>query len=325
MAILFSPININNLRMANRVVFPPMANGMAGENGYVTEQHIQHYAARSGAGLIIVEASYVSRTGRLSNRHLGNYDDGCLPGLTILAQAIHQAGTKCGIQITHCGSCSKAEIIGQVPVAPSVVRHPKEGNMPRELTLAEMSGLVQEFVLAARRAKQAGFDLVEINGAHGYLLNQFLSPYTNRRTDEYGGSWPNRLRFPLEIVAAVRREVGAGFPVFYRLGCDDHVEGGLTLKEGALAAVALAEAGVDVLDLSGGLMGARVRSGEGYFVYLAEKIKPLVQVPVLITGGITVPETAERILAEDKADLVGIGRAMLANSHWVEEANRELK
>ncbi len=196
--------------------------------------------------------------------------------------------------------------------------------MPREITQTEMSELVKEFAVAARRAKEAGFDMVEVHGAHGYLLSQFLSPYTNRRNDEYGGSLENRLRFPLEVLRAVRAEVGPDFPVFYRLGAEDGIEGGLTLQEGAEAAVILAEAGVDVLDLSGGLLGFRVKSGEGFFVYMAEKIKPVVNIPVLVTGGIAAPELAESILAEGKADLIGVGRALLANPKWAVEAAQAL-
>lgn len=308
------------MELQNRIVFPPMANNLSDE-GLVNPKLIAHYVARSKrVGLVIVEHSYVNPSGRVNKNQLGIYSDQCIPGLKELANAIHAAGSKCGIQITHAGSATKQELIGQVPVGPSAVSHPRDGGIPREITRQEMAGLLEDFAVAARRAVEAGFDMVEIHGAHGYLLNQFASPYTNRRSDEYGGSLENRLRFPLEVVKAVKQAVGADYPVFYRLGADDKVDGGLTVEEGAWAAVTLAEAGVDVLDLSGGLMGFRMLSGEGFFVYLAEAIKPLVRVPVLVTGGITTPELAESILADGKADLTGVGRALAANPDWAVEA-----
>ncbi|MDI3281291.1 MAG: NADH:flavin oxidoreductase, partial [Bacillota bacterium] len=160
---------------------------------------------------------------------------------------------------------------------------------------------------------------------HGYLLNQFFSPLTNRRTDEYGGTRENRLRFPLEVVAAVRQAVGPDYPVFYRFGASDRLPDGLTVEDGRFAAPRLVEAGVDVLDVSGGLCGSRPAGAPpGYFVPLAEAIKPVVSVPVLVTGGITEPELADRIIREGKADLVGIGRALLADPRWPEKAREVL-
>ena len=318
---LFSPLQVKNLELANRIVFPPMANNLAADDGKVTQRLFEHYAARADqVGLIIVEHSYVNPTGRINNNQLGIHTDDCVAGLTELVEVIHNAGSKCGIQITHAGGAAKEEMIGQLALAPSAISHPRDGGMPREISISEIAQLIEDFATAARRAKQAGFDMVEIHGAHGYLLNQFLSPYTNQRGDQYGGSLANRLRLPLEVLKAVRAVVGPEYPVFYRLGADDGIEGGLTAEEGAKAAVILAEAGVDTLDLSGGLLGFRTKSGQGFFVYLAEKIKPLVKVPVLVTGGITTPELAEKILSDGTADLVGIGRALNANPNWAVEA-----
>ena len=318
---LFSPLQVKNMELANRIVFPPMANNLADDDGKVTQRLFDHYAARAKqVGLIIVEHSYVNPTGRINNNQLGIHTDDCVAGLAELVEVIHKAGTKCGIQITHAGGAAKEEMIGQQTLGPSAISHPRDGGMPREISTSEIAQLIEDFATAASRAKQAGFDMVEIHGAHGYLLNQFLSPYTNQRGDQYGGSLANRLRLPLEVLKAVREVVGPEYPVFYRLGADDGIEGGLTPEEGAKAAVILAEAGVDTLDLSGGLLGFRTKSGHGFFVYLAEKIKPLVRVPVLVTGGITTPELAESILAEGKADLVGIGRALYANPNWAVEA-----
>lgn len=319
---LFSPLRIKQMELPNRIVFPPMANNMADTKGHVTTRLITHYVERCRqVGLLIVEHTYVNPAGRINPHQLGIYDDECTGGLTRLADSIHAAGANCGIQLTHAGACAPPELAGQEPVGPSPVTHPRDGGMPREITEPEMDRLVEDFAAAAARAKAAGFDMVEIHGAHGYLLNQFISPYTNRRTDSYGGSLENRLKFPLRVVRAVRQAIGENLQLFFRLGADDGFGGGLTLDEGAKAAQLLTKEGVDVLDLSGGLLGFRIKSGEGFFVYLAERIKPLVNVPVLVTGGITTPELADKILSEGKADLIGVGRALLANPNWAADAN----
>lgn len=329
MARLLDPISIKNLTLKNRIVMPPMANNLATEKGEITPRLIDHYVRRAGAevALLIVEHSYVVPTGRFHRNQLGIHDDTLVTGLRELVDRVHAEGAKIGIQITHAGSATTRETTGYQPEAPSPVIHPvRQTEVPRELTVAEIEQLVEAFAQAAQRAVRAGFDMVEIHSAHGYLLNEFLSPLTNKRTDEYGGDLEGRARFPLEVTRAVRKAVGPEFPVFYRLGADDRLEGGLTLADSKLLAPRLQDAGVDVLDISGGLTGGRPEGAPpAYFLPLAEGIKPVIEIPVILTGGITEPLLADRIVREGKADLIGIGRALLADPEWAVKAVRKLK
>lgn len=323
---LFTPLETPRLQVKNRIVMPPMANYLCPESGEMSDELIAHYTRRAEAevALLIVEHSYVRPDGRANKKQLGIHDDALVPGLKRLVDEVHRRGAKIGIQITHAGSNTGAEVLGRPPLAPSAVPHPNgNGEIPQEISAADLAALKEAFAAAARRAKEAGFDMVEIHGAHGYLLNQFFSPLTNRRTDEYGGSFDRRLRFPLEVVEAVRRAVGNDYCIFYRFGADDRMPGGLTTEDARRAAPALVEAGVDVLDLSGGLCGARL-SGNGFFVYLAEAVKPAVNVPVLVTGGLGEPALANAVIAEGRADLVGIGRALLADPDWALKAKAAL-
>jgi 2,4-dienoyl-CoA reductase-like NADH-dependent reductase (Old Yellow Enzyme family) len=188
--------------------------------------------------------------------------------------------------------------------------------LPRKLDHEGIKGIAADFARAARRAQKAGFDFVEIHGAHGYLINQFYSPLTNIRDDQYGGSLEGRLSFPLEVVKSVRRAVGKSMPVFYRLGADDRLPGGSTVQDSALAAQALEAAGVDCLDLSGGISGYLRNGEEGFFAYMAEAIKPQVTIPVIITGGIKTGNKANEIIAGGIADFVGVGRTLLKENEW---------
>lgn len=319
---LFDPIRIGSLYLRNRVVMPPMATGLATTQGEVTNDLIKHYERRAkGLGLLIVEHSYVSKNGKLSPRQLGIYDDKLIVGLAKLTDRVHAFDTPIAIQINHAGRKATSEVCGEQPVAPSAIA-PYEGHeTPRELTRNEIEGLIEAFSLAAQRAVESGFDAVEIHGAHGFLLNQFLSPLSNRRSDMYGGSLENRMRFPLSIVARIKEKIGE-FPLFYRLGADDMQPGGLTLAESKILAQRLARAGVHVLDVSGGMIGSRPASltGPGYFVPLAEAIKKVVNVPVIGVGGIKTPEFANEVVRKNRADLVAVGRALLSDPDWALKA-----
>jgi 2,4-dienoyl-CoA reductase-like NADH-dependent reductase (Old Yellow Enzyme family) len=294
------------------------------------DAHIEHYVrrARAGVGMVIVEHSYVRGDGRVNQQQLGIYDDFHIPGLNRLAEAVKACDTVVGVQITHAGSKSTRAIIGSEPVAPSAILVPTGKELPRSLLGDEIEAICDAFVLAAERALKAGFDFVEIHGAHGYLLSQFLSPLTNQRQDEYGGDINNRLRLPLKIVEAVRQLVDENHLLLYRLGANDFMPDGLTANEGIQAAVALAAAGVDILDISGGHIGAGHPDwdgiAQGYFVPMASAIRDEVDAPVIVAGGITDPRFADRIIQEGKVDLVAIGRAMLANPNWAEEAKENL-
>lgn len=319
------PISISGLEVKNRIAMPPMANDFSGPEGEVNDKHLEHYRARAEAdvGLMIVEHSYVVREGKMSARQLGIHNDDLIPGLTRLAKTIRDAGSKSVIQLTHAGANTTEEICGCQPVGPSGVAVPSRGVEPRPLKSEEIEALVSAYRDAARRAKESGFDAIEIHGAHAFLLCQFVSPFTNHRTDLYGGDTDGRLRFPLQVIAAVRNEVGPGMPLLYRFGASDFLQGGLAIDEAQQIAPKLIAAGIDALDVSGGLCGSRpeeFKDIQGFFVPLAQSIKAVVDVPVIAVGGITEPAFADSVISEDKADLVAVGRALLKNPKWAKEA-----
>lgn len=325
---LFDPIEIKSLRLKNRIVMPPMFTKMATPDGEITDRHIIHYTARArgGVGLIIVEHTYVLPNGKLSPGQLGLYDDKLTCGLSQLTDAVHREGTKIAIQLTHAGSRTTRELIGEQPVGPWNIPAPKDKEAPRPLTITEIGKIVTAFGEAARRAVEAGFDAVEIHGAHGFLLCQFLSPYTNQRHDEFGGSPEGRLLFPLQVIGEVKKMCKKNIPIFYRFGADDMIDGGLTREEARLVAPRLVRAGLDVIDVSGGLGGSQHArlSEQGYFVPLAQGIKEVVTVPVIGVGNITQPEYADAIVREGRVDLVAIGRLLLSNPDFPEFAARKL-
>ncbi len=328
MSRLFSSLVVDGLSLKNRIVMPPMASETATEEGMATDETFDYYEkrARGGVGLLIAEHTYVLKGGKRSARQLGIYSGEHVSRLSELVRRVHSYGAAVGIQLTHAGAAARREITGEHPVAPSPVPLPGDETVPLGIPREDIPLLAGAFVEGALRAKAAGFDVIELHGAHGYLLNQFFSPLTNRRTDEYGGSRERRMRFILEVVEAVRSAVGPAMVLFYRLGADDGLPGGLTIDDARYAAPRLVEAGVNVIDVSGGLSGSgRDRlSGQGYFAPLSQAIKEVVEVPVMVAGGITLPHAAEAIIREGKADLVGIGRALLADPNWATKAREVL-
>jgi NADPH2 dehydrogenase len=326
MAGLFSPLTIKTFTLRNRIVLPPMANNMSDDSGAVTDAHLQHYVrrAKAGVGMVIVEHAYVRTDGRINRRQLGIHHDDLVPGLHRLVTAVKDSGAIVGIQITHGGGKTTRATGGIQPLAPSALTVPGGSEPAQVLTRAQMAEIRDAFACAARRALDAGFDFVEIHGAHGFLLGQFLSPLTNRRDDGYGTSLEGCLRFPLDVVTAVREVVEEKHLLLYRLGANDYMVGGLTAEDGRQAARALVAAGVDLLDISGGLGGSQPpdwdRQSQGYFVPMAAAIRAEVNVPVVVAGGITDPRAADRFIREQQVDLVAIGRAMLANPDWASEA-----
>ncbi len=326
---LADPLTFKGLTLKNRIVMPPMANDFSGPDGEVNDRHLEHYRARAEAevGLMIVEHSYVNPNGKMTVKQLGIHEDGLVPGLTRLADTIREAGAASTIQLTHAGANTTSEACGGQPLGPSDVAMPGRKEAPRPLTEEELAGLVEDYRQAARRAKEAGFDSIEIHGAHGFLLSEFVSPFSNRRDDEYGGSGENRLRFPLEVIAAVREAVGPDFPLLYRFGASDFLEDGLSLEEARQIAPLLVAGGIDLLDVSGGLCGSRpeqLAGIKGYFVPMAASIRSVVNVPVIGVGGITDPAFADGFIREEKVDLVAVGRALLKNPGWAREALAEL-
>jgi len=305
-----------------------MASELATRSGGVTEALVAHYKSRCRpVGLVIVEHSYIHPIGKLSERQLGIHSDNLVAGLSRLVEAVHEEGTPIAIQINHAGRKTNSRICGAQPVAPSQIPDLESRETPRELTANEIQSMVRGFGLAAGRAVKAGFDAVEIHGAHGFLLSQFCSPLTNRRNDRYGGVLENRMRFPLEVASEVLSKVGQDIPVLYRLGADDMMPRGLTLEESKRIAQSLVNLGIAVIDVSGGLCGSRPPNltGEGYFAHLAKGIKQVIRVPVITTGGIKTPKFADEVVKTGIADLVGVGRAILADPNWAIRAIRALR
>ena len=326
---LFEPFKIGTTELKNRIVMPPMATNFSAEDGSVTKRLKNYYVerARGSVGLIIVEGAYVEPRGKGSVRQLAVDHDNKIPGLRELAMAVHANGAKVALQLFHGGRQSHSSIIGTQPVSPSEVYCRLTRETPRALAVKEIKDVVEAFAEAARRTKEAGFDAVEIHGAHGYLINQFLSPLTNKRTDQYGGDVKGRTRFLLEILERVREKVGSGYPVLCRINGDDYIEGGITLEEAKAIAKMLEAGGVDALHISGGIYDSPVPVTtapmvlpRGHMVHLAAGIKGVVNVPVIAVGRINDPELAEEILQQGKADLVSMGRALLADPYLPKKA-----
>jgi len=329
MSYLSKPLQASSLTLSNRLIMPPMATAKS-EDGRVNQAILDYYKEKSNGGyfsLIIIEHSFISPEGKAHPGQLSIAEDSTIKGLQGLSHIIHQNGSKAVMQISHAGSGTKEEFIGSVPVAPSSIAHPLNGLTPKELTKPEINEIIEAFQSAARRVKAAGFDGVEIHSAHGYLLNQFFSPLTNKRTDEYGGTLHNRIRIHLEIIKAVRSVVGSDFPVLLRLGASDYKEGGISIEDSQTAASEFEKAGIDILDITGSFLGFTAppgASGQGYFSPLTQAIKEVVSIPVILTGGITEAQAAEQLLRDGKADLIGVGRAVLKDATWAKKAIESL-
>ena len=325
MSYLLKPLKAGPLTLSNRLVMPPMATMKADVNGKVSKELLDHYAEKSNGGyigLVIIEHSYIQPEGKVHDRQLSVADDSVVEGLQKLSNIIHCNGSRTVVQITHAGSATTEEIAGTTPVGPSTVMHPSKQTLPRKLTILEIDDIITAFRNAAVRVKKAGFDGVEIHSAHGYLLNQFFSPLTNKRTDVYGGDVCNRINIHSQIIKAVREVVGEEFLIMVRLGVSDFMEGGTNVEDSKVAAQELEKAGLDILDVSGGFLGYNVPGliGQGFFAPLSEAVKKVIAAPVILTGGITEAQSAEKLLAEGKADLIGVGRAILKDSGWAGRA-----
>jgi 2,4-dienoyl-CoA reductase-like NADH-dependent reductase (Old Yellow Enzyme family)/thioredoxin reductase len=328
---LFSPYKIGTLELANRIVMAPMATYYGTSDGYVTDRNIAYYAerARGGVGYITMEHTAVAPNGRAGIGMPCLYDDSYVPGIARLIDAVHREGAKIVVQLNHGGRQALEKFsLGEDKqiVAPSGIPCPIMGGNPRELTVDEIRGLVDAFVGAAVRAKQAGADGVELHMAHGYLMCSFLSPFSNRRTDEYGGDLPRRMQFPLEVLEGVREGVGKDYPVVCRFSADGYVEGGITSDDGLEIGGALAAHGADALSVTAGSrvafhhMIAPYYQPRGNLIHLAEAVKQRVAVPVMGVGRIPDPRLAEEMLQAGKADLIVFGRAFLADPHWPNKA-----
>lgn len=325
---LFRPIQIGPWEIKNRIVMAPMATNLCAPDGTVTQVQIDHYVARAkgGVGLIIAEDStvgpnYVARTVSLAN-------DKFIPGWKRLTEAVHAHGTKIMPQIFHPSfNAPSALNNGAQPVAASPIPNLHSREIPRELTVDEVREIVEQFGETARRAKEGGCDGVQIHCAHmHHLLGSFLTPYYNKRTDQYGGSLEGRLRLPLEVIQRVRSKVGSGFAILVRISGEEYMPGGLTLDQTSYLAPLLVEAGADAIHVSGGTSTnpwvtiAPTGSSRAHFADLAASIKKAVHVPVICVGRVTEPWVAERIIAQGKTDMVAMARALLADPEWPNKA-----
>lgn len=322
MSLLSEAFSCDRFTLKNHLVFPPIGTHSAQDSGEVSEKTLEHYrdiCSCSNIGLAVVEHCYVDISGKAYPNQISLADDCFLPGLTKLAAYMKANGTKAFLQLNHCGSLSSEKDIGMRPLSASDTRAPKSAETPRAMTIDEIHAITDAFVKAATRVKEAGFDGVEIHAAHSYLLNQFYSPLTNNRTDEYGGSRANRFRFIREVVSAVREAVGTDFLISVRLGACDYMDGGLTAEDGIYAAEQLEAFGVDIISVTGGLcqfMVKELMERRAYFEELSAAIKEHVSVPVILTGGISDAEAANSILADGAADLIGVGRAIFKDHCW---------
>lgn len=329
---LFSPFPLRSVVLPNRIVVSPMCQ-YSSEDGFANDWHLVHLGARAqgGAGLVLTEAAAVVPEGRITPQDLGIWKDEHIPGLKRITDFLHSQGSWAGVQLGHAGR--KASMSrpweeprvhspqdgGWQPVAPSPIAFGPNYGDPRPLDVEGLTRVIDAFVVAARRALEAGFDIVEIHAAHGYLLHQFLSPLSNQRDDVYGGSFANRTRLLLEVVDAVREEWPEELPLFVRISATDWAEGGWTPDESvALARLLKAHGGVDLFDVSsGGLVpGVSIPTGPGYQVPFAEAIRRDANIHTGAVGMITDPQQAEEIVRDGKADLVLLARELLRDPYW---------
>jgi len=319
---LFTNSTINTMKLPNRFVRSATWEGMAADDGAVTTQltETMKNLADGGVGMIISSHAYVSREGQAGPWQLGIYKDELVEGLGKMTAAVHAAGGKIVAQLAHAGQSAAKRLTQMSPLVVSDVAEPSPDAL-KAMTRQDASALIQAYAQAARRAKLAGFDGVQIHAAHGYLLNQFLSPAFNRRLDEYGGSLENRARILLEVFRAIRHEVGHDYPVLVKMNSSDFIENGLTLEDSRQAAVMLAGAGIDAIELSGGMAasgklmpsrtGINTEEKEAYFEREARAFKEQISIPLILVGGLRSLDVAERLVAEGVADYISMCRPFI--------------
>jgi 2,4-dienoyl-CoA reductase-like NADH-dependent reductase (Old Yellow Enzyme family)/thioredoxin reductase len=326
---LLSPIKIKSLELTNRVVMPPMGTNLGNPDGTVSEANLAYIMrrARGGAGLIITEISSVHPSGSAIGNELGSYDDRFIPGLKKIADAVHAAGSKVALQLHHAGRESLYLLQQGKAVAPSPIPSLIFRLTPREITHDEIQEVIVAFGAAARRGIEAGFDAVEVHGAHGYLLTQFLSSLSNKRDDKYGGSLVNRGRFIIEVLQEVRKAVGPDFPISLRLSVEECIKDGYTFEDIRPILPDLVKAGADMLHASlgthgspGGITSAPPEYPAGFNVWRAKKLKEVVGLPVIAVGRFSDPSLANEVIARGEADLVAFGRQFLADPDFLIKA-----
>lgn len=345
MSALSQPLTLRGITLKNRIMISPMCTYRALADGMANDWHFVHYGklALGGAGIVMLEATSVTPEGRHCYSDLGIWSDAHIPQLARIAKFITDQGSTAAIQLQHTGRKASSRrpwhgagaLDGEdirernehpwQAVAPSAIPYGADKPVPRELSINEMHEISEAFVAASLRAVKAGFGIIEVHAAHGYLLNQFLSPIANQRTDDYGGTLENRMRFPLQILASVRAAVPDTLPVFVRISAVDGVEQGWSLEESVVFANALKGLGIDVVDCSsGGIGGAatmnRLARSPGFQVPFAAEIKHKTGIRTAAVGLILTPEQAEDIAASEQADIVAIGREALLDPNWPNSA-----
>lgn len=326
MAKLFSEFIIKDMQLKNRIVMAPMCMNSADDNGHIQDFHYVHYITRAvgGAGLIILEATAVESRGRILDRDLGIWEDSHVEGLKKLVEAIKKYDIKIGIQLGHAGR--KCLLKDEDIIAPSAIAFDSDSRTPKEMTKEDIKAVINDFKLGALRAKEAGFDMIEIHAAHGYLINEFMSPLTNKRKDEYGGNAENRARFLKEIIKAIREVWPKEKPLFVRVSAEDYNEDGNTSEDTAELINLVKAEGIDVIDVSSGaVVPAYIKAFPGYQVKFAETIRAMCDLPVIAGGLLTNASICEEIIQNERADLVFIGRELLRNPYWTMKAAEELR
>ncbi|MDT0110506.1 NADPH dehydrogenase NamA [Listeria booriae] len=324
MSKLFSTYKMKNLTLKNRVVMSPMCMySVETDDGVANDFHLAHYVSRATGqvGLIILEAAAVQAVGRISHGDLGLWEDAQIPALKRIVDGVHYHGAAVGIQLAHAG---RKAVLDVDLVAPSAVPFDDDSKKPHELTATEIEEVVADFQKAAIRAKEAGFDVIEVHAAHGYLLHEFLSPISNLRDDEYGGPAGNRYRVVSDVIKAIR-EVWDG-PLFVRVSASDFAHGGLTVDDYIPFAKWMKADGADLLDVSsGGLVNVAPKVYPGYQVPFAEKIRMGAGIATGVVGLITTGVQAEEILQNDRADLIFLGRELLRDPYWARTAAKDVR
>jgi NADPH2 dehydrogenase len=326
MSKLFSNFKVKNIELKNRIVMAPMCMYSADNDGLSKEWHCIHYATRAigGVGLVIQEATAVESRGRISDRDLGIWEDAQIDGLKRIVSEVKKHGAVIGIQLAHAGR--KCEAAKENIIAPSAVAFNESYRIPSEMNKADINEVVEAFKAGARRASEAGYDVIELHGAHGYLINEFLSPLSNMRTDQYGGSVENRARFLKEVVAAVREVWTKEKAIILRVSAEDYAEGG-NHPEDLVEMINIVKAeGLDIIHVSSGaVVPASIKVYPGYQVKFAEVIKENTGLPVIAGGLITTAEMAEEIVQNNRADLVFLARELLRNPYWSLKAAHDLR
>ena len=324
---LFTPIKIGTLEVKNRIIMPAMILNYHMDGYELHDEWYEFYArgARGGSGIIGVGATYTEMAGKQDEHQLGADCDEWLPALTRIADTIRENGAKSFVQLNHAGRYSWESVTGVHPVAPSPIYTRYTKLVPRELSIDEIAQVIDNFATAALRVKRAGFDAVELLGATGYLISQFMSPLTNERTDKYGGDFDQRLTFVRELIKAIKQKTGSDFPLMFRLSSTDNMPGGLDAEEERRVGVKIVEWGVDMLNVTAGWHDSPVHQigpsvPHGHFVPLATKIKEEVDVPVACAFRITGPELARELVDTGQLDMVTMARALLADPEWPNKA-----